>query len=212
MEHDYKARTKTIIDFDSIMRRKSGGCICGVDEAGRGPLAGPVVAAAVVFPDDVFIEGVFDSKMLTHKKRVELFGEIKELSICYGVGVSGSKEIDTVNILEATRIAMSKAVSKLKFKPAVILADGNFYSHTDYEVQNFVRGDSMSFSIAAASIIAKVTRDKLMTDYERKYPHYTFSVHKGYGTEKHIEEIRQFGYSEIHRRSFKIKSLSYEPW
>lgn len=212
MKHDYKARTKTIIDFDSLLRWKCRGWVCGVDEAGRGPLAGPVIAAAVVFPDDIFIEGVFDSKMLTHKKRVKLFEEIKELSLCYGVGVVSSKEIDTVNILEATRTAMSIAVSKLRFKPVMILADGNFYSHQDYEVCNFIRGDSMSFSIAAASIIAKVTRDKLMTDYERKYPHYTFSVHKGYGTEKHIEEIRQFGYSEIHRRSFKIKSLSYEPW
>ncbi len=194
------------------MRQKRSGCLCGIDEAGRGPLAGPVVAAAIVFADDVYIEGVFDSKKLTHRKREELFEEIKDYSLSYGVGIVGSKEIDGMNILEATRLAMNKAVKKLKIKPELILADGNFYSHTKHEVQNIIRGDSQSFSIAAASIIAKVTRDRMMKDFERKYPHYSFSVHKGYGTKKHIEEIRSYGFSEIHRRSFKIKSLSYEPW
>lgn len=212
MKHDFKARTQQIIDFDNHMRRKRSGCLCGIDEAGRGPLAGPVVAAAVVFSDDAYIEGVFDSKKLTHKKREELFEEIKETSLCFGVGIVDNVEIDGMNILKATRLAMNKAVSKLKLKPALILADGNFYSHTKHAVQNIIRGDSISFSVAAASIIAKVTRDSMMTGYERKYPHYSFSVHKGYGTKKHIEEIRRYGFSEIHRRSYKIKSLSYEPW
>jgi ribonuclease HII len=212
MKHDFRARTQQILDFDNHMRQKRRGCLCGIDEAGRGPLAGPVVAAAVVFADDAYIKGVFDSKKLTHKKREELFEEIKESSLSYGVGVVDNKEIDVMNILEATRLAMNKAVSKLKFKPALILADGNFYSHKKHEVQNIIRGDSTSFSVAAASIIAKVTRDRLMTEFERKYPHYSFSLHKGYGTKRHIEEIRRYGFSEIHRRSFKIKSLSYEPW
>ncbi len=212
MKRNFKARTKAIIDFDNRVRQQCGGWLCGIDEAGRGPLAGPVVAAAVVFPDDVYIDGVFDSKVLTCRQRIELFEQIKDFSVCYGVGIAGSKEIDKINILGATRLAMNKAVGKLHFKPAVILADGNFYSHRGYEVQNYVRGDSMSFSVAAASILAKVTRDRMMADYERKFPQYSFSVHKGYGTKRHIEEIREHGYSEIHRRSFKIKSLSYEPW
>lgn len=217
MEHNFRrkrqpgsSRTQTILDFDNQMRQKRRGSLCGIDEAGRGPLAGPVVAAAIVFADDVYIEGVYDSKRLTHKKREELFEVIKDSSLCYGVGMVDSKEIDGMNILEATRLAMNKAVSKLIVKPELILADGNFYSHTKHEVQNIIRGDSTSFSVAAASIIAKVTRDRIMKDFERKYPHYSFSEHKGYGTKKHIEEIRQFGFSEIHRRSFKIKSLNYE--
>jgi ribonuclease HII len=219
MEHNFRAnrvtgssRTQTILDFDNHIRQKRSGRLCGMDEAGRGPLAGPVVAAAVVFADDVFIEGVFDSKKLTHRKREELFEEIKDYSLSYGVGMVDNNEIDGMNILEATRLAMNKAVSKLKIKPGLILVDGNFYSHKKHEVQNIIRGDSISFSVAAASIIAKVTRDRMMKDFERIYPHYSFSMHKGYGTKKHIEEIRQYGFSEIHRRSFKIKSLSYEPW
>ena len=117
MKHDFKARTQQILDFDNHMRQKRSGCLCGIDEAGRGPLAGPVVAAAVVFADDAYIEGVFDSKKLTHKKREELFEEIKDASMCYGVGIVDNIEIDGMNILEATRLAMNKAVSKLKFKP-----------------------------------------------------------------------------------------------
>jgi ribonuclease HII len=212
MEHDFRARTQTILDFDNHMRQKCSGWLCGIDEAGRGPLAGPVIAAAVMFTDDVYIEGVFDSKKLTHNKREDLFEEIRDSSMCYGVGIVDNNEIDGLNILEATKLAMTKAVSKLKFKPKLIIVDGNFYANEKFEIQNIIRGDSISFSIAAASIIAKVTRDRLMTDYERQYPHYTFSAHKGYCTSKHVEEIRLHGFSEIHRRSFKIKLLEYEPW
>lgn len=212
MEHDFRARTQTILDFDNHMRQKCNGWLCGIDEAGRGPLAGPVVAAAVMFTDDVFIEGVFDSKKLTHNKREELFEEIVDSAMCYGVGIVDNTDIDGMNILEATKLAMTKAVSKMRFKPKLVIVDGNFYVNEKYEVENIIRGDAISFSIAAASIIAKVTRDRLMTDYERKYPHYTFSAHKGYCTQKHVEEIRQHGFSEIHRRSFKIKLLEYEPW
>jgi len=156
------------VDFDNHMRQKRRGRLCGIDEAGRGPLAGPVVAAAVVFADDVYIEGVFDSKKLTHKKREELFEEIQDSSLSYGVGMVGSKEIDCMNILEATRLAMNKAVAKLKLKPELLLVDGNFYSHTKHEVQNIIRGDTISFSVAAASIIAKVTREKELEKIKRK--------------------------------------------
>ena len=211
MEHSYTSRTLSILEYDTILRKDVYGYLCGVDEAGRGPLAGPVVAAAVIFSDDVFIDGVFDSKKLTFKKREKLYGEIISSALCYGVGVVNSREIDEINILQATARAMDIAVSKLKVKPNIILADGNFYRHEKINVRNLIRGDSLSFSIAAASIIAKVTRDRLMKSYQNKFPGYSFSAHKGYGTKKHVEEIRQFGFSDIHRRSFRIKSLGYEP-
>jgi ribonuclease HII len=211
MKHKYRLRTEQILGFDTFLRQKCSGLVCGIDEAGRGPLAGPVVAAAVIFPDDAYIEGVFDSKMLTHKKREELYEEITCTAICHGIGIVDNNTIDEMNILEATRVAMDRALSKLKVLPALVLVDGNFYSHPVHEVKNLVRGDSLSFSIAAASIVAKVTRDRIMDDFERQYPHYSFSHHKGYGTKKHVEEIRSHGMSEIHRRSFKIKELGYEP-
>ena len=211
MKHDFKARTLGIIGFDNKLRKKCSRFLCGIDEAGRGPLAGPVVAAAAMFSDDVYIEGVFDSKMLTHNKREELYEEIIGSAICYGIGIVDNKTIDCVNILEATKEAMNKALSRLKVEPLLVVVDGNFYSHPVYEFENLIGGDTLSFSIAAASIIAKVTRDRMMIGYEKKYPHYSFSHHKGYGTKKHIEEIRQHGLSEIHRRSFKIRELDYEP-
>jgi ribonuclease HII len=170
-------------------------------------LAGPVVAAAVIFPDDVYIEGIFDSKKLTPKKREELYGHITGSALSWGIGIVDSKQIDKMNILAATKMAMSSAVKKLKIKPSMILVDGNFFCHDEYEVINIVRGDEQSFSIAAASILAKVTRDRMMREYEKQFPGYKFSVHKGYGTSAHIAEIIECGYSEIHRRSFKIKSL-----
>jgi len=207
MAHDLKKRTLKILRYDHRFRKKINGHLCGIDEAGRGPLAGPVVAAAVIFPDDVYIEGVFDSKKLTPKKREELYERIAGSAICWGIGIVGSKQIDETNILHATKTAMCKAVSKLKMKPALLLVDGNFFKHEGFDVVNIIRGDEKSFSIAAASIMAKVTRDRMMKDYERNYPNYKFSVHKGYGTSAHITEILECGYSEIHRRSFKIKSI-----
>jgi ribonuclease HII len=211
MKHNFKARTRKILRFDNELRKKCSGLICGIDEAGRGPLAGPVVAAAVMFSDDVFIDGVFDSKMLTHQKREEIFGEITGNSLCYGVGIMDTVQIDGMNILEATKEAMSRALSKLIITPQLVAVDGNFYSHTVHNVENIIGGDALSFSIAAASIIAKVTRDRMMIEYEKLYPHYTFSHHKGYATKKHIEEIKEHGLSDIHRRSFKIRELDYEP-
>lgn len=199
-------RTQALIDYDGIIRSTCG-VLCGVDEAGRGPIAGPVVAAAVIFSDDVFIEGVYDSKQVSHKKREELYHEITGMAISYGIGIVNNDKIDEINILNATKLAMDTAVSRLSDVPKVIVADGNFYSHADCEVRNVVKADAQSFSVAAASIIAKVTRDRIMCEYESRFPNYSFSAHKGYGTASHIDEILEFGYTEIHRRSFRLKSI-----
>lgn len=201
------SRTKRLIDFDNAYRAAGKRCICGIDEAGRGPVAGPVVAAAVIFSDDVYIEGVYDSKKISAKTRLRLFCEIKEKAVSYAVGIIEHTEIDTINILEATKKAANKALKKIIIVPDIILADGNFYSHERHSVDNIIKGDEKSFTIAAASILAKVTRDKIMSEYEKKFPHYSFSQHKGYGTKNHIQEIIEYGFTEIHRRSFKLKAL-----
>lgn len=200
-------RTRKIIEFDRNFRKNGVNILCGIDEAGRGPLAGPVVAAAVVFSDDSYIDGIYDSKKLTPKKRTHVYSQIIKEAICWSVGIIEHDEIDSVNILKATAEAMNSALKKIKVKPDLILADGNFYSHTIYNVNNIIRGDQQSYSIAAASIIAKVTRDRLMEEYERKYPCFSFSRHKGYGTQLHISEILEHGFTKIHRRSFRIKAL-----
>lgn len=204
---DFTERTRFIIDFDAKIRHECGGLLCGVDEAGRGPVAGPVVAAAVIFPDDVFIPGVFDSKKISAKQREGLFDEIKNGALAYGIGIVSSLDIDTLNILNATKLAMNNAVSGLSVLPKVIIADGNFYSNPNSEVRNIIKADEKSFSVAAASILAKVTRDGLMCEYENRYPNFTFSHHKGYGTAAHIEEILEFGYTDIHRRTFRLKAV-----
>lgn len=183
------------------------GILCGVDEVGRGPVAGPVVAAAVIFSDDVFIEGVFDSKQVPRDKREKLYEEILAAALCYGIGIVHSGEIDSINIFNASKLAMTIAISKLIEKPCVIIADGNFYKHEEITVQNVIKGDEKSFAVAASSIIAKVTRDRMMCEYQNQYPNYTFSSHKGYCTTAHIDEIMEFGYTEIHRRSFKLKAI-----
>jgi ribonuclease HII len=181
--------------------------IAGVDEAGRGPLAGPVVASAVIFPRGILIEGVNDSKKLTEKKREELFHYIHEKALAVGIGIVDHEIIDRINILQASFLAMNKAITLLKIKPEQLLVDGNFFRHESYSVENIIKGDSLSHSIAAASIIAKVTRDALMVELHDQYPQYGFAKHKGYGTKAHIEAIRQFGYSPIHRRSFHVDQL-----
>lgn len=210
MKQNLAERTKTLIDFDNAVRCEAGGILCGVDEAGRGPVAGPVVAAAVIFSDDTFIEGVFDSKQLTHKKREVLYDEIIGSAVSWGVGIVDNNEIDRINILKATKMAMDIAVSKLKQTPGLIIADGKFYENTGSQVQNLVKADAKSFSVAAASIIAKVTRDRIMCEYEGTFPDFTFSVHKGYCTINHIDEILLHGYTSIHRRSFKLKAVQGE--
>ncbi|MFA5833514.1 MAG: ribonuclease HII [Bacteroidota bacterium] len=181
--------------------------IAGVDEAGRGPLAGPVVASAVIFAPDVLIEGVNDSKKLTEKKRETLFHLIHEKALAVGIGIVGHEVIDRINILQASFLAMNKAIELLKIKPQQLLVDGNFFRHERFPVENIIKGDALSHSIAAASIIAKVTRDSLMKDLHDQYPEYDFAKHKGYGTKAHIEAIRKHGYSPIHRRSFHVNQL-----
>jgi ribonuclease HII len=207
MEQNHRKRTLKLLRHDKKLRREQAGFLCGVDEAGRGPLAGPVVAAAVIFSHDVYIDGVFDSKQLSPLQREKLYDEIVEKCICHGVGIIENKEIDVLNIFNATLLAMTTAISKLVHCPELIIADGNFYRNESSKVLNIVRGDEKSFSIAAASVIAKVTRDRIMVGYQKQYPNYSFASHKGYATKAHIDEIRKFGYTEIHRQSFKVKSF-----
>lgn len=204
---DHNKRTLQLINFDNMVRSEYGCTLCGVDEAGRGPIAGPVVAAAVVFSDDTYIEGVYDSKQVSKKKREELFDEIISSAHSYGIGIISSDEIDKLNILNATKKAMDMAVLNLNEIPGIIVADGKFYEHSVSRVQNLVKADEKSFSVAAASILAKVTRDRIMCEYQNKYPCFSFSLHKGYGTTAHIDEIIEHGYTEIHRRSFKLKAV-----
>lgn len=179
--------------------------ICGVDEAGRGPLAGPVCAAAVILPPHIEIPGLNDSKKLTDKKRRELFPVIKEQAIAYGIGLASHEEIDRINILQATYLAMERAIAQLSVKPELVLIDGNRAKDFGLPVQTVIKGDSLSASIAAASVLAKVTRDDLMLDAAKDYPQYAFDVHKGYGTKAHYEALTTHGPSPIHRMSFLKK-------
>lgn len=179
--------------------------ICGVDEAGRGPLAGPVCAAAVILPPHVDIPGLNDSKKLTDKRRRELFPIIKEQAIAYGIGLASHEEIDQINILQATYLAMERALEQLAVKPELALIDGNRAKDFGLPVQTVVKGDSLSASIAAASVLAKVTRDDLMLEAAKEHPQYQFDIHKGYGTKAHYEALRAHGPSPIHRMTFLKK-------
>lgn len=179
--------------------------ICGVDEAGRGPLAGPVCAAAVILPEHLEIPGLTDSKKLTDKKRRELFPIIKEQAIAYGIGMASEKEIDEINILQATFLAMQRALDQLNVKPELALIDGNREKDFGVPVKTVVKGDSLSMNIAAASILAKVTRDDLMAEMAEKFPEYGFEIHKGYGTKAHYAALRSHGPSAIHRMTFLKK-------
>lgn len=179
--------------------------ICGIDEAGRGPLAGPVCAAAVILPEGLEIPGLNDSKKLTDKKRRKLFPIIEEQALAYGIGWASQEEIDDINILQATFLAMSRAVEQLNIRPDLALVDGNRAPTLDLPVETVVKGDSLSASIAAASVLAKVSRDDVMLRMAEEYPGYGFEVHKGYGTKAHYEALRTFGPSPIHRRTFLKK-------
>lgn len=181
--------------------------VAGIDEAGRGPLAGPVVAAAVIFAPGVMIDGVNDSKKLTENKRNDLFHHIHDRALTVGIGVVGHEVIDRINILQASFLAMNKALEHLRITPQQLLVDGNFFRHEVYPVENIVKGDARSHTIAAASIIAKVTRDAFMVELHDQFPQYGFAKHKGYGTKAHIDAIRQFGYSPVHRKSFHVEQL-----
>ena len=175
----------------------------GVDEAGRGPLAGPVVAAAVILPDDCLLDGLDDSKKLSRTKRESIFEEIKNISICYAIGIVEPQEIDKINILRAALLAMEISVKKLTTKPDYLLIDGNQRTSLMLIQETIVKGDSKSCSIAAASILAKVTRDTIMEEYHSIYPEYNFRSHKGYPTKEHYAAIREHGPCPIHRRTFR---------
>ena len=187
---------------DSLMDK---GVICGVDEAGRGPLAGPVCAAAVILPPHTEIPGLNDSKKLSDKRRRELFPVIQEKTIAYGIAFATEREIDELNILQATFLAMRRAIDQLEGKADFALIDGNRETDFGLPVMTVVKGDSRSANIAAASILAKVTRDAYMEKLAREYPEYGFEVHKGYGTKRHYEALREYGTSPVHRKSFLKK-------
>ena len=193
--------------YENEARNNGYHVVCGVDEAGRGPLAGPVFAAAVILPQNLMIDGLNDSKKLSEKKREILYDKIKNLALTYAVAFATEHEIDEINILNATFLAMKRAVAKLNLKPDIVLVDGNKSPELEISTQTIVKGDSLSASIAAASILAKVERDRLMKNLSKKYPEYNFEKHKGYGTKMHIDLIKKYGPCEIHRKSFLKKIL-----
>ena len=199
------ARVRAMKDFD--ISNKHGRLLAGVDEAGRGPLAGPVFAAAVILPDDVIIDSINDSKKLSEKKREGLFEMIKERSLAYCIFFVDQEEIDKINILQATFKAMRGAVNGLNVRPDYVLVDGDKSPGLDIAHEAVVKGDSKSMSIAAASILAKVSRDRYMTEMAEIYPGYGFEKHKGYGTATHYAAIREMGISDLHRKSFLKKIL-----
>lgn len=187
------------------LREKGYTAICGVDEAGRGPLAGPVCAAAVILPMDLAIPGLNDSKKLTEKKREELYPIICEQAVAYGIAFADHKEIDSVNILQATFLAMERAIAQLKGKADFALIDGNREKDFGLPVQTLIKGDSRSANIASASVLAKVTRDRYMLEMAKEYPGYGFEIHKGYGTKAHYDALTRLGPCSIHRMSFLRK-------
>ncbi len=197
-----KARYDNMCAYEKDAIKNGIEFIAGVDEAGRGPLAGPVVAAAVILPKGIFIEGLNDSKKLSYEKREKLYEIITKNALAYGIGMADEKCIDEINILNATIKAMEEAIAKLAPLPELILTDAVKLRNVAIRQLNIIRGDSLSVSIAAASVLAKVTRDRLICEMDSKYPDYGFANHKGYGTKDHIEAIKKFGICPIHRVSF----------
>ncbi len=190
-------------DFEKTAKEQGFSAVCGVDEAGRGPLAGPVCAAAVILPEGLVIEGLNDSKKLTEKKREALYDVIKEKALAYSIAFATVEEIEEYNILQATFMAMTRAVEGLSVTPDYALIDGNkIPPQLTVPAQAVISGDALSYSIAAASVLAKVTRDRYMVEMDEKYPAYDFKKHKGYGTKVHREAILEVGPSPIHRMSF----------
>ena len=192
-----------LFEFEGKASHQGFKNIAGIDEAGRGPLAGPVVAAAVILPSKVNIPGLNDSKKLSANKREELFPKIQEISVAFGLAVVDQKVIDKINILQAARLAMKQAVETLKITPGLLLIDGNQKIDSTLNQWAIVKGDSRSLSIAAASVLAKVTRDRIMDGYHKLYPQYEFNRHKGYGTRLHRNLIQEHGPCPIHRSTFK---------
>lgn len=192
-------------EIENSLYSNGYGMICGVDEAGRGPLAGPVCAAAVILPPHLELPGLNDSKKLTDRKRRELFPVIKEQAVAYGIGLASHEEIDELNILQATFLAMQRAIDQLEGKADFALIDGNREKDFGLPVRSVVKGDSLSANIAAASVLAKVTRDDIMLEMAKAYPEYGFEIHKGYGTRQHYAALREHGHCAIHRLSFLKK-------
>ena len=191
------------IEEDIYDKRENFKYICGIDEAGRGPLAGPVVVASVIMPRDSMIEGVNDSKKVSEKKREKLYDLILDEAISYGIGIIDQNEIDEINILNATKKGLTKSINELKVKPDLILVDALTHIDTNgIPYESIIKGDAKSYSIAAASIIAKVTRDRIMREWDKIYPQYGFGKHKGYGTSAHISAIKEYGLCPLHRKSF----------
>lgn len=194
-------------EIENEYARQGYKIVCGIDEAGRGPLCGPVCAAAVVLQVDCEIEGINDSKKLSEKKREALYDVIIQKAVAYGIGMASAKEIDEINILQATFLAMNRAFSKLEVVPELALIDGNRKPGLPCDEVTIVKGDAKCMSIAAASILAKVTRDRYMRELDKKYPQFCFEKHKGYGTKLHYERIAEFGICEEHRKTFLKKIL-----
>lgn len=195
------------LQYERALLQKGYTWIAGVDEVGRGPLAGPVVCAAVIMPldEDNLVVGVDDSKKLSEKKRVQLAEEIKQKALCYSIVEIDEKTIDEINILEATKLGMKRAIESLQHIPGAVLTDGNMYIDVEIPQKSVIHGDALSYSIGAASIIAKVYRDSLMDEYAKTYPQYGFEKNKGYGTAVHIQGIKENGLCPIHRRTFTKK-------
>lgn len=200
-----KERLIRMTEFERKCYEKGFKLIAGVDEVGRGPLAGPVVAAAVILGEGLLIPGVNDSKKLSEEKREYLYEEIKSKALCCSVGIVDEKIIDEINILNAACLAMKKALEGLAEKPDYILLDAVTLKDVGIPQKGIIKGDALSLSIAAASIIAKVERDRMVSAYDEKYPHFAFSKHKGYGTREHMECIKKYGLLPVHRRSFTRK-------
>ena len=203
MKEKEELRVKELKRQEDELRNRGFNMICGIDEAGRGPLAGPVVVASVIMPADSMIEGVNDSKKVSEKKREKLYDQILEEAISYGVGIVGQDEIDEINILNATKKGLTMSLKELTVKPDLIIVDA--LTHIDtmgIPYESIIKGDAKCYSISAASIIAKVTRDRIMREWDKVYPEYGFEKHKGYGTSAHIEAIKKYGLCPIHRKSF----------
>ena len=201
------ARQNEMKIIEDEKKKQGYNLVAGVDEAGRGPLAGPVFAACVILPDDCYIEGINDSKKLSEKKREKLFEEIINKAISYSIKSVDEKIIDEINILNATHIAMNEAINSMDITPDFVLIDGNSIKNIKIPYQTVVKGDAKSISIAAASILAKVSRDRYICDIANKYPQYFFEKHKGYGTKVHTDALKKYGPCEIHRKTFLTKIL-----
>ena len=207
-----KTKEPVLLTMEKEMEIRAKGftAVCGIDEAGRGPLAGPVVAAAVILPEDIQLPGVNDSKKITEKKREILFDFVKEHALAYGIGEASETEIDEINILQATFLAMRRAVEALQIPADYALVDGTRIQGLPVPAETVIGGDGKVLSIAAASILAKVTRDRYMRDMAAQYPEYGFEKHKGYGTKAHYAAIEQYGICPLHRKTFLKKVLNHQ--